>query len=181
MKKNLLFAVLTTIGFTAILSAQTSATVTSTPASADLIVAMTLTQTSPLSFGSSVLTSSAGGTVELPSNSTTRVYTSGTATSAATPAPTNAGYNVTGTGLETYAVTLPTTTTVTHTSISTGVYTMDITLMTARFNGAAADAITSTLAADGTDSFTLGGTLTVQANQVGGQYAGTFQVSIDYN
>jgi heptaprenylglyceryl phosphate synthase len=58
---------------------------------------------------------------------------------------------------------------------------MGITEMKARFNGEDADATTSTLAANGTDSFTLGGTLNVQENQIGGQYSGTFQVSVDYN
>ena len=180
MKKIILFYI---IIFTLNVSAQSGATVSATGASADLLVAMTLTENSSLSFGSSLLTDALGGTVVLPSNSTTRVYTGGTATSAATPAPTNASYSVTGTGLETYALVLPTTTTVTHTSISTGTdpYTMDITLMKARFNGAGADAIISTLSAGGTDSFTLGGTLTVQASQVGGKYTGTFQVSVDYN
>ena len=179
MKKIILFTIVITLGFTVNLSAQGDAVTTG--ASADLLVAMTLTQTSPLSFGTSLLTSSAGGTVELPSNSTTRSYTGGVATSAATPAPTNASYDVTGTGLETYALTLQESTTVTHTSAGSGVITMTITLMTARFNGAGSDAITSTLAANGTDSFTLGGTLTVQENQVGGQYTGTFPVIVDYN
>lgn len=181
--KNFLFkflAVIVIAGFSANVMAQTSAT-ENTAAGAVLITAMTLSETAPLHFGSIVLTNASGGTVLLPSNSTTREFTGGVATSAATPVATNAAYDVTGTGLETYAVTLPTTTTVTHTSISTGVYTMDITLMKARFNGAGSDAVTSTLTAGGTDSFTLGGTLTVKADQVGGIYAGTFDVTIDYN
>lgn len=166
--------------FTYNVQAQTSAEET-TNAGAVLIVAMTLSETSPLHFGSNVLTTTAGGTVVLPSNSTTRTYTGGVAASAATPVATNAAYNVTGTALETYSLTLPSTVTVTHTSAVAGVITMEISSMTARFNGAGADATTSTLSADGTDSFTLGGTLTVGANQVGGVYAGTFDVSIDYN
>lgn len=168
------------LGYSASAVAQTSAS-EETNAGAVLIVAMTLTETAPLHFGSIVLTTTAGGTVVLPSNSTTRSFTGGVATSAATPVATNAAYNVTGTGLETYALTLPASTTVTHTTVGAGVNTMTITLMKARFNGAGADAVTSTLASNGTDSFTLGGTLTVQENQVGGIYAGTFNVSIDYN
>jgi len=152
-----------------------------TDVGAVLITALGLTETAPMHFGSNVLTNALGGTVLLPSNSTTREYTGGVATSAATPVATNAAYTVTGTGLETYAITLPATTTVTHTSVASGVYTMDITLMKARFNGAGADATTSTLAANGTDSFTLGGTLTVKADQVGGIYHGTFDVTIEYN
>jgi hypothetical protein len=167
-------------GFTGKVMAQTSATKT-TNVGAVLIVAMGLTETAPLHFGNSVMTATTGGTILLPSNNTTRVYTGAVATSAATPVATNAAYNVTGTGLKTYALTLPATTTLTHTSIAVGVFTMDMTLMKARFLGAGADATTSTLSAGGTDSFTLGGTLTVQANQVGGVYAGTFNVSVDYN
>ena len=166
--------------FASNLAAQTSAS-ESTDAGAVLIVAMTITETSPLHFGSNVLTNALGGTVVLPSNSTTRSYTGGVAASSATPVATNAAYNVTGTGLETYALTLPATTTVTHTTVGAGVNTMNITLMKARFAGAVADAVTSTLAAGGTDSFTLGGTLTVLANQIGGIYAGSFDVSVDYN
>jgi len=182
MKKSLIIiaAIVMIAGFTSRVMAQTSKT-ENTAAGAVLIVAMGLTETAPLHFGSMVLTDALGGTCVLPSNSTTRGFTGGVATSAASPVATNAAYNVTGTGLETYALTLPATTTVTHTTIATGVYTMDITLMKARFNGAGADAVTSALAAGGTDSFTLGGTLTINAAQVGGIYAGAFDVTVDYN
>jgi hypothetical protein len=182
MKKIILsfLAIVMVVSFSNKAMAQTLDTET-TDAGAVLITAMGLVETAPLHFGSNVLTTTAGGTVLLPSNSTTREYTGGVATSPANPVATNAAYTVTGTGLETYAVVLPETTTVTHTSVATGVYTMDITLMTARFNGAGADAVTSALTAGGTDSFTLGGTLTVGENQVGGIYAGTFNVTIDYN
>lgn len=181
--KKLVFkflAIAMIVGLSADVMAQTSAT-ENTAAGAVLISAMTITETAPMHFGSNVLTDALGGTVVLPSNSTTRTYTGGVATSAATPVATNAAYTVTGTGLETYALTLPATTTVTHTSVAVGVVTMDITLMTARFNGAASDAITSTLDASGNDSFTLGGTLTVQAAQVDGIYTGAFDVTVDYN
>lgn len=168
-------------GFTINLRAQTNKIFSSTSAAAGLLLAITISEASPLSFGSNSLANTAGGTVVLPSNSVTRNYTGGVTTSMANPAPTVAAYNVTGTGLETYVLVLPPSTTVAHTSISSGVNTMDITSITARFNGASADTITSTIAENGTDSFTLGGTLNVQENQIGGQYSGTFQVSIDYN
>ena len=182
MKRNLLSlaAIFTIALFSNNVTAQTSDT-ENTNAGAVLIKALVITEVAPMHFGSNLLTDALGGTVLLPSNSTTLTYTGGVATSPATPVATNAAYTVTGTGLETYALTLPTTTTVTHTSVATGVYTMDITAMTARFNGAGSNAVTSALAADGTDSFTLGGTLTVKANQVGGIYAGNFNISIDYN
>ncbi len=182
MRKQLLnlVAIFIIAGFSNSLMAQTTVT-ESTTVGAVLIQAMTITEGAAMHFGSNVLTNTSGGTVVLPSNSTTRTYTGGVASSPATPAATNAAYSVTGTGLETYAITLPGSTTVTHTSIGTGVNTMTVTAMTARFNGKASDAITSALTAGGTDSFTLGGTLTVQANQIGGVYAGTFDITIDYN
>ena len=180
MKKTILFTILMIAATITNISAQSGSNV-STAASADLLVAMVINQTSPLNFGSSVLTDANGGTIELPSNSITRIYGGGVATSAASPAPTNAAYDVSGNANQTYALVLPTTTTVTHTSVSTGVFEMNITLMKARFSGAAEDATISNLSSEGTDSFTVGGTLTVLPNQVGGQYTGTFQVSVDYN
>ena len=182
MKNIKLLVVLIVFGFTVNLSAQSAGTTTeNTAATADLLVAMTLTEEASLNFGSSLLSDATGGTVILPSNSITREYTGGVVTSAATPAPTNADFNVTGTGLEVYNVTLPATVSVTHTTVLTGVVGMVISALTVRFNGASADATQSTLSALGTDSFTIGGTLTVQLNQVGGQYAGSFPVSVDYN
>ena len=182
MKNIKLLIVLIVFGFTVNLSAQSAGTTTeNTAATADLLVAMTLTEEASLNFGSSLLSDATGGTVILPSNSITREYTGGVVTSAATPAPTNANFNVTGTGLEVYNVTLPATVSVTHTTVVTGVVGMVISALTVRFNGASVDATQSTLSALGTDSFTIGGTLTVQLNQVGGQYAGSFPVSVDYN
>jgi hypothetical protein len=159
--------------------AQTSATVTGTAAGAKLIVPMTLTQTSPLHFGTINVLLGAGGTVELPSNSTTRVFSAGLAASTVVPVATNAAYNVTGTMNVIYALTLPATITVTETVGATA--TMTISGLVARFNGAGADAVTSKLSATGTDSFTLGGTLTVPSTPVAGIYAGTFNVTVDYN
>lgn len=183
MKKSLiLFAAIVMIaGLTTKVMAQSTSKTENTNAGAVLIVAMGLTETAPLHFGSMVLTNALGGTCVLASTLATRSFAGGVATSAANPVATNAAYNVTGTGLETYALTLPATTTVTHTSVAAGVYTMDITDMKARFNGAGADAITSALTSGGTDSFTVGGTLTIAAAQVAGIYAGTFNVSVDYN
>lgn len=162
------------------LIAQTAATKTS-EAGAALVVAMSLTETAPMHFGTSSLVNNTGGTIILPSNSTVLNYSGGVAVSSATPAASNATYHVTGTALESYAVTLPASVTLTHLGTGTGVNTMEITELTARFSGTNADAVTSTISAAGADSFTLGGTLQVGANQVAGVYAGTFNVSIDYN
>jgi len=181
MKKtiNIFCAVLLMAGFATTGMAQTSATVSATAAGSKLIVPMTLTQTSPLHFGTINVLAGTGGTVQLPSNSTTRVISSGLAASTISPVATNAAYSVTGTMNATYALTLPATIVVTETVGSTAV--MTINALTARFNGAAADALVSTLSATGTDDFTVGGTLTVTEAQISGIYAGTFPVTVDYN
>lgn len=180
MKKSIftIATIILLVGFTTNTFAQTSATVTGTTAGAKLIKPMTLTQISPLHFGTINVLTGAGGTVTLPSNSTDRVFSAGVAVSSVAPIATNAAYSVTGTKNVTYSLTLPTTITVTETLTTA---TMTISALTARFNDAGADAVTSTLSATGTDSFTVGGTLTVGASQTGGVYAGTFNVTVDYN
>lgn len=181
MKRTLLI-ILTIVmiaSFSSKVMAQTSATVSNTAAGVKLIVPMTLIQDAPLHFGTINVLLGAGGTCTLPSNSTTRTFSAGLAASTVAPVATNAAYHVTGTMNATYALTLPSTVTVTETVGATA--TMNITLLKARFNGAGSDAVVSTLSGTGTDSFTLGGTLTVPAAQIGGIYAGTFSVSVDYN
>jgi len=181
MKKVImLFAVVVMMtGVTTSLMAQTSATVTGTAAGAKLIVPMTLTQTSPLHFGTINVQLGVAGTCLLPSNSTTRQFTGGVVASTVAPLATNAAYDVTGTMNVTYALSLPPTITVTETMGATA--TMTISLLKARFLNAGADAITSTLNGTGTDSFTVGGTLTIATSQLPGIYAGAFNVSVDYN
>jgi hypothetical protein len=155
MKKKLLsLAAILSIGFfTSNLEAQTSATVAATTAGAKLIQPMTLSETSPLHFGTINVLTGDGGTVLLPSSSITRVFSTGVVSGVVAPQPTNAAYGVTGTKNVTYALVLPSIITVTE---SVGLtQTMTISLLKARFNGAGADAITSTLSAGGTDSFTL--------------------------
>lgn len=183
MKKSfLLFAAIAmSVSFSTTVMAQTSATVTGTTAGAKLIVPMTLTQSGVLHFGTINILAGAGGTVTLPSNSTTRNFSAGVSASAVAPVATLAAYAVTGTKNVTYALTLPSTITVTETMVGGVGGTMSIGTLKARFNGAGADAVTSTLSEGGTDNFTVGGTLTVAAAQIGGIYAGTFNVTVDYN
>jgi hypothetical protein len=178
MKKIILFITVILTGFTMNLNAQSTASTTSS-ASAKLIRAMTLTETAALDFGSNLLTSPAGGTVVLSSDNNVRGYTGGVV-AATLGVAVNGAYDVTGTALETYALTLPGTITVTHQTAGGGARTMAI-VPVARFKDFGIDATTSTLDEDGEDSFTLGGTLTIVTGQVAGVYAGTFPISVDYN
>jgi len=171
-------AIVMMAGFTTTVVAQTS----TTNAGAQLIVPMTLTQNSPLHFGTITLLDASGGTVIL-STANERAFTGGVSTTAVSPTSTNATYDVTGTYNETYALTLPETITVTETVGSTA--TMDITALTVLFNEGIEETTgvgaTSLLSTTGTDDFIVGGTLTIAAAQIGGIYAGTFDVSVDYN
>jgi hypothetical protein len=184
MKKITFFITVLLTGFAINLSAQNSSEGSiSATVNAKLIKAMTLTESTQLNFGSNLLPNASGGTVVLPSNSTARTYDgNGGVVAAAVGPAVNGAYAVTGTAGESYALTLPTASfDVTHTTVNSGVNTMTVTSMLARFNNAGGDATTSTLAQDGTDSFTLGATLTVGNGQKAGIYAGTFPISVDYN
>ena len=181
IKASFLLTTLAIIGHIVSLSAQSSQSI-SVQASAQIIEAMTLSQTNKLNFGTIALKSTAGGTVVLSSNSNTRNYTGGLAGGGPeNQDATNATFEVSGSSLATYAVTLPAAITLTHTSTETGINTMEITAMKARFNDAVSDSVTSTISSEGTDSFSLGATLTVQENQILGQYSGQYEVSVDYN
>jgi hypothetical protein len=181
IKASLLLTILAIIGHIVSVRAQSAPTINST-ASAQLIEAITLSETTSLNFGTTVLKSTAGGTVVLSSNSNTRNYTGGLAGGGPeNQDATNATFEVSGASLATYSVTLPAVITLTHTSIDSGINTMNVTSMKARFNDAESDSLTSTIASEGKDSFSLGATLTVQENQIFGQYSGQYEVSVDYN
>jgi len=181
IKASFLLTILTIIGHINSVSAQLTAT-QNISASAQIIEAITLSQTNALNFGANILKSTEGGTVVLNSNSNTRNYTGGLASGGPeNQDATNATFEVSGSSLATYTVTLPAAITLTHTSTETGINTMEITAMKARFNDAATDSVTSNISSEGTDSFSLGATLNVQENQILGQYSGQYEVSVDYN
>ena len=181
IKASFLLTTLAIIGQIVSVSAQSSQSI-SVQASAEIIEAMTLSQTNKLNFGTIALKSTEGGTVVLSSNSNTRNYTGGLAGGGPeNQNATNATFEVSGASLATYTVTLPAAITLTHTSTETGINTMEITAMKARFNDAASDSVTSTISSEGTDSFSLGATLTLQENQIFGQYSGQYEVTVNYN
>lgn len=183
MKTNLLSlsAILALGFFTSNVEAQTLSTVTGTTAGAKLIQPLTLSQVTTLHFGTINVLTGAGGTVLLPSNdAAARVPSTGVALSTVAPVATNAAYTVAGTKKTKYALTLPSTITVTGAELP--IQNMTISNLTARFaNVAGIDATQSTLDVKGEDSFTVGGTLTVGSQQTPGVYAGSFNVSVDYN
>jgi hypothetical protein len=178
MKKNIFVLVLIfiTIGLTHKSVAQTTAAIASTNVQAKLIVPLSIEETSSLHFGTINVLGGEAGTVILPADSTERIF-SGVVGSAVAPLASNAAYTVSGTKNVSYGVSLPASITV----IESGGDAMTITNLKARFNATTEDGTTSTLNVNGTDSFKLGGTLTIAPNQIPGIYTGSFNISVDYN
>lgn len=134
----------------------------SADATANILEQVTVTSDgTDLAFGT-IVTGTAASTVAVASN--------GTATCGAglvcTGTTTAAGFDVTGTTGETVDVSADTTVTLTNANGDN---------MSASLSPSV-----STIVLDGTDGFTVGGTLNVGANQADGQYAGTFNVTVDY-
>jgi Mat/Ecp fimbriae major subunit len=142
-------------------TAANAATATAT-ARAKILRQVTLTNTSDLQFGT-IVTGTTASTV-LISSSGARTCGTGLLCSGASTA---AGFNVTGTSGQVVAVSVPATVTLTSTAGNT---------MSASL---AASAATVTLAANA-GSFSVGGTLSVGANQADGDYEGTFTATADY-
>lgn len=143
--------------------------------SAKIMTPITLTKTADLHFGT--LTSAATlGTCVLSTSSATRTPSGGVALVAATPTPSNAAFTVGGQGGAAYTITLPTDVTVLF-----GTESMTISDFKIKAASAASEGAVGTIAAGGTDTFVIGGTLNVGASQVAGVYTADFNVSVTYN
>ena len=153
-----------------ITASYSQATATAT-ASATIVTPISIAKTADLSFGNIAVQSSTGGTVVLaPAGS--RTSTSGVTLPATAGTVTAASFTVSGTSSYTYAITLPTTATLTRAS---GTETMVASSFTSNPSG------TGTLSS-GTQSISVGATLTVAAAQVAGTYtSGNFSVTVNYN
>ena len=146
-----------------------------TAAAAKIVTPISITQTASLHFGTMAISAGTPGTCVLTTQGT-RTQTGGVNLSVQAPTASNAAYNVSGAVSTTYGITLPSTITVTS-----GAANMTINSLLARTASAAANGLTGTLSAAGTDNFTVGGTLNVAAGQATGIYTGTFDVTVAYN
>jgi hypothetical protein len=135
-------------------------------ATATVIEPITITKTANLRFGK--LAGGAGGTVVV-SSAGSRTKSGGVFLS---PSDTGgaASFDVTGEPNATYSITLPTSV-----SLVSGSNSMSLDTFTSDLGA------TGTLSALGAQTMNVGGTLTVAANQAAGSYAGSFNVSVDYN
>ena len=184
-------------GFSTRVMAQTGATASNT-AAAVLLVPMTLTATSPLNFGSiNILTGSTGTCTMSTATINNCTYFGGVVASTFKSTPSCATYNVTGTYDMTYALTIIDDILLTNHLAAigsgaaasgaslVGTATMHINLLKVLFSNGGSEmpvlSSTSQLSASGTDSFRIGGVLTVGPAQASGNYSGTYTASVDYN
>jgi hypothetical protein len=170
MKKTILIltAIVMIVGFTTKVKAQVSATATAT---AIIVTPIGITKTQDMNFGNVAVSPTIAGTVILAPGST-RTLTGGVTLPAVAGTVTDAEFNVVGSGVYTYVITLPST----AVTLTSGANTMTATAFTSNPSG------TGTLTA-GAQLLKVGATLNVGAAQVAGTYVtGTpFTVTVNYN
>lgn len=168
MKKSILAIAALVIAFSASSFAQSSATATST---ATIVTPISITKTVDMNFGNIAVNSSSGTVVLSPEGA--RSSTGGVTLPGTSGTVTAASFDVTGEGAYTYAITLPSSVTITRNS---GAETMTVNAFTST------PSATGTLTA-GAQTLTVGATLNVGASQVAGTYvSGTaFTVTVNYN
>jgi Mat/Ecp fimbriae major subunit len=175
----LLTAIIMMAGFTGKVMAQV--TLTGNTAGATLVEVLTIANTVPLNFGVIGITAGTAGTVTM-NTAGLRTPDAGTTTIIATGTPsTVAQFDLTGTGNAVYTINLPLTIAV-ATGAGLGDLTMDIDNLMVNVDGAGeatAVGATGTLTL-GASTFLLGGTLNISATQQIGVYAGTYDVTVDY-
>lgn len=164
--------------FTNTATAQTVKTATAT-AGAKLIKPMTIGKTNEMYFGTINVLTGVAGTVKLSPEGVTTF--AGVEDGVVGGKATGAAYTVTGTKNSTYALTLPSNGAVTVTEGGSAGGVMSINNFTAKFENAAAAGTASKLNETGQDTFKVGATLVVNADQATGVYSGSFDVSVDYN
>jgi hypothetical protein len=171
MKKIILIFLATILvaGFSNKAMAQATASATAT---ATIVTPIAITKTVEMNFGNVAVTSSGGTVVLAPAG--TRSTTGGVTLPATVGTVTAASFNVTGQGVYTYAITLPSTD---YTITRSGeTETMTVNTFTSAPSG------TGALTA-GAQTVTVGATLNVSANQVAGTYTNAtgFDVTVNYN
>jgi hypothetical protein len=160
------------IGTSQAATAQTSTTAT-------VLLPITITKTLDHNFGKFMSgVGAAAGTVEVGTDNPQSV-TGGVTTNAALGASAKAAtFTVTGEPLSTYAITYPAQTTLVGPGGSTP---MTIGSFTEAVDAGTVVGRVGTFTAAGSQELTVGATLTVNANQAPGTYAGTLDVEVNYN
>jgi hypothetical protein len=171
-------------GFAINVTGQSNAggTITTSSASAELLIPMQITEDTPFHFGSIVnLVYATGGTVVMSSISDAPTYTTvAAATTGTVIAPKRGEFSITGTANEAFEVSEIANFNITNTT--NGTNTLEVSSITYSFNGSTdSSSRASNLDASGNSDLFIGGTLTIPSNTVGGLYTGTYTVIVDYN
>ena len=166
-----------------LLTTNVSAQLTASATGSGTIVApLTITQTANMNFGNVAVGASGGTVVLTPAAGRTptgdvQLAATNTGTVAA------AGFNITGEGSYTYAITVPSGNyTITHTNTTDVMEISTFTATTTNTIGGSSPDYTSTLSS-GVDAILVGATLTVSASEVAGVYTNAtgFNVTVAYN
>ena len=166
MRNSLRLAAVGAIAAASFATSAQAATTASANANAEILSSLTVVSTADLQLGQ--IAANTGGTVTVNADST--VASSGALISTGTRSP--AAFDVIGSANSMIIVTLPTAP-VDLTRVS-GTETMSLGGFNTTPNGG------FQLDGAGAGNFTVGGTLTVGAAQVPGNYTGSFSVSVEY-
>lgn len=166
MRNSLRLAAASAVAALVMASSAQAATTATGNATAEVLSSLTVTAAADLQFGQ--IAANTGGSVTV--NADSSVASSGSLISTGTRSP--ALFNVAGSPNSMVVVSLPTA--AVNLTRSGGTETMSL----GGFNTTPSGGFQ--LNASGTGAFNVGGTLTVASGQVPGAYAGTFQVSVEY-
>ena len=180
MKKTLIiFSIICMIAvFTTKVMAQV--TLTGNTAGAELVTVLTIANPTPLNFGRIGITSSTAGTVAMTTTGARSSSAGTTIINTGTP-KTVAIFNLTGTTNAAYTILLPSTIVV-KTGVGTGNHATTIGNLVVNVDGAGETTAVGAIGtlALGASQFLMSGTLVIKAAQELGVYAGTYDVSVDY-
>ncbi|MBC7866297.1 MAG: DUF4402 domain-containing protein [Gloeobacteraceae cyanobacterium ES-bin-316] len=168
MKKTLK---LSAVIMLAVISNAVKAQTVNTAVGANVLTAITLTENSQMHFGTMTVPTTVA-TVIL-STAGARTNTGTINLLAQAPLAVAAAYTVAGEPDATYAITLPTSTSISNGgggNMIVNSFTCSYPLLVGQLSGFS-----------GEDNFTLGATLNLASSQATGIYAGTFNVSVAYN
>ncbi|MCK5815841.1 MAG: DUF4402 domain-containing protein [Flavobacteriaceae bacterium] len=169
--KNIFISSLILLGITFSANAQTS----TSAASANLIAAMTITNTQVLHFGDLTIPTTAS--VVVMSTAGSRSVSSGDVVLISSDVGTEATFNMTGLAASTYDITLPSS----DVTITNGVQTMLVNTFLFLTTDASDAANPVTVPAAGSDSFAVGATLNMGTDEIAGSYTGDYDVTLAYN
>jgi hypothetical protein len=183
MKKFLMLfaAIMVVVGITNRGLAQDKVTLSGNTAGAELVVALTIANTTSLHFGVIAIPATAGAVTMNTAGSRTPTGT-GVSTVASGTARRVAKFDLTGTVGDTYSFTLPSSITV---STGTGGANKEMTIdnFVVKVDGAsevAYGSIGTCTLSGGASTILVGGKLNINAAQTLGEYSGTYIVIVDY-